>query len=107
MAASTGLKKLGLDYLAFDLENEKELFLHILRVHSNSLRYLSLSGNQLSSKFLLEICETLSEKTNKIEFIDLKDMKAVKEINWLTVVKTLSLLVKASQQKLLIDLTLE
>ncbi len=81
MLSYSGLERLGLELLAFNLEANKDLILEILKKHRDTLRHVSFSKNKVSNCFLNTICEGMSEYNN-IEYIDLRDLKEIKSVDW-------------------------
>ena len=55
-----GLIKFGLELLSFDLEDVKDEYLEILKVHSDSLTHLSLACNKVKNAFIKIMCDVLS-----------------------------------------------
>jgi hypothetical protein len=55
-----GLIKFGLELLSFDLEDVKDEYLEILKVHSDSLTHLSLARNKVTNAFIKIMCDVLS-----------------------------------------------
>ncbi len=56
----SGLQKLVLDLIHFDLEENKEAIISVLRTHAKHLRHLSLARNKITNDFLHRICEVLA-----------------------------------------------
>jgi len=57
LATYTGLEKLVLDLLTFDLEEQKDVLMNVLRIHVKSLRHLSFARNKIRNEFMQYICE--------------------------------------------------
>jgi hypothetical protein len=101
-----GLEKLVLDLIHFDLEENKEAILTVLRTHAKTLRHLSLARNKISNDFLQRICEVLAqEPDNKIESVDLKYLKETKEVDWIKILRSVALIGSNKKKNVTITLT--
>ena len=54
-----GLEHLGFELVVFDLYENRELLLSILKLHSGSLTKLSFAKNKVSNEFMQFVCEGL------------------------------------------------
>jgi len=94
-----GLETLGLELLSFDLDDVKKEFLDILRIHSDSLRRLSLARNKVSNVFLKDICQVIQSSLPSLEFVDLRHLKDTNKIDWTDLLASLSILSSRERSK--------
>jgi len=83
LIAYKGLETFGLELLSFDIEDVKSEYLDILRIHSDSLRRLSLARNKVSNQFLKDICSVLAGSLPSLEYFDLRHLKETGKIDWI------------------------
>ncbi|CDW87598.1 UNKNOWN [Stylonychia lemnae] len=92
----TGLEKLGLELLQFDLDEVKEDVFQILRHHAATLKKLYIGRNKVSNDFMRELCNAIKE-FNIIEEIELTHLKEANKIIWKDYLDSLSLIAKDRQ----------
>ena len=99
-----GIDKLGLELVSFDLEENKEVLLGALKIHSGSLTKLSFAKNKVTNSFMTYICDGLAQMNN-IEMIDLKHLKEAKNVNWVEMLKAISMLSAGTKKNVNVSLS--
>lgn len=85
------LNRLGLELLAFDIDEVKDKLFDILRMHHRTLKTLLLGRNKVSNQFMKDLCNAIKE-LNTIEEIDLTHLKEANKIDWKDYLESISLL---------------
>jgi len=58
-ATYKGITSLALELVVFDLENNKDALLNVMKIHSETLRRVSFAKNKVSNTFMQFLCEGL------------------------------------------------
>ena len=56
-----GLRTFNLELISFDIESVKELYVDILKKHSETLTHISLARNKISDVFIKYLAENFKE----------------------------------------------
>ena len=73
---------LGLNELPFDITGYKEDIIEILKANVNTLRYLSLSRNALTTSFMIELCASICQES-QLEKIEIRYVTDIYEADTL------------------------
>jgi len=92
-----GLEKLVLDLIPFNLEEVKEKYVEVARLHNKTLKYIGLQKNAISNDFMQYLCEQIAAE-NIIDMVELTHMKDNKDIDWVRYFKSLNLLAQNSKK---------
>jgi len=99
-----GLEKLGLELVPFDLEEQKEMILNVMKLHSATLRHVSFAKNKTTVAFMNYICEGMSCMSN-IESIDLKHLKEAKTVDWTKMLASIAQLSNTTKRNVQVSLS--
>jgi len=99
-----GLEVLQLDLLSFDLEEQKDTLLKVLRKHKNSLHSLAFSRNKITNNFMDTLCGQLADD-NHITNITLRYLKETKDVKWVGILQSINLLTNKHGQHITVTLT--
>jgi len=88
----------------FDLFENREAILNVLKLHAGTLTKLSLAKNKVTNEFMQYMCEGL-RGLNKLEQLDLQHLKDTKNVNYIDLLTSISMLTVDSKRNINVSLS--
>lgn len=89
LATYKGLERLELIWVGIDLEVNKDKILDVMKIHCDTLTHVAFSNNKFTNTFITHICDGIRE-TNRLESIEMKDIKECRYIDWVALLKSVA-----------------
>jgi len=79
--------------LTFELEEVKDAFFNVVKLHSGTLRTLAIQKCKINNAFIQSACEALSNH-KQFEALKVQYIRECRDINWVTILRNAAALSK-------------